>query len=343
MTDINANIHTDGRKIARCTNTREMQIAIDNGHIAHLISGTAFVTVNAGNSTIWASGTATISGVRASGTATISDVRAHDTATISGVRAYGTATISDVRAHDTATISDVWAHDTATISDVRAHDTATISGVRAYGTATISGVRASGTATISGVRASGTATISDVWAHDTATISDVWAHDTATISDVRAHDTATISGVRASGTATISDVRAYDTATISEFAWLSSTLIPDSSLPFVAYRAPSLDQARVAICEVAEFVKNDLAAFEMSKWHSNCFDPIMNDYPCGTTHCMAGAAIALAGDKGRRLEAVFGSAFAGELLLGSEAAAKFYASKDDALAFLNDKIGEQAS
>jgi len=73
-------------------------------------------------------------------------------------------------------------------------------------------------------------------------------------------------------------------------------------------------------------------AFDMSVWHQ--------EKDCGTTHCRAGWAIALAGDAGYALEKAVGPALAGALIYARARAGKrvpdFYASNDVALASIRE-------
>ena len=88
-------------------------------------------------------------------------------------------------------------------------------------------------------------------------------------------------------------------------------------LPIVA-DAPARLQA------VAAQVLGDPSSLRMNSWHSNC----------GTAHCLAGWAIHQAGPIGATLERVHGAHVAGLLLLGHDAAARFYQSNDDVLQWL---------
>lgn len=74
----------------------------------------------------------------------------------------------------------------------------------------------------------------------------------------------------------------------------------------IAADAPARLRA-VAIAALA-----DADALKMDTWHT-----------CETTHCIAGWAIHQAGELGRILEALHGSALAGRLLLGNKAAMHF--------------------
>lgn len=78
---------------------------------------------------------------------------------------------------------------------------------------------------------------------------------------------------------------------------------------------------RLRAVAVAATAAND--SLQMRKWHT-----------CATTHCVAGWAIALAGETGRILEELHGPELAGRMLLGHEAAQHFYDSDDRARAWL---------
>jgi hypothetical protein len=68
-------------------------------------------------------------------------------------------------------------------------------------------------------------------------------------------------------------------------------------------------------------------ALEMSVWHT-----------CGTTHCIAGWAIHLAGEPGRAMESMMGAEVAGLLLLGTEAHQHFHDSNEKALEYLRGVV-----
>ena len=68
-------------------------------------------------------------------------------------------------------------------------------------------------------------------------------------------------------------------------------------------------------------------ALEMSDWHT-----------CGTTHCIAGWAIHLAGEPGRLMESMMGPELAGLLLLGTEAHQHFHDSNEKALEYLREVV-----
>ena len=89
-----------------------------------------------------------------------------------------------------------------------------------------------------------------------------------------------------------------------------------------SFRGHALPDAATARARLADVAKAALAtpdALNMCAWHT-----------CDTTHCMAGWAITLAGDKGRKLEAKYGPHAAGTILLGVKASGWFYLSNDDA-------------
>ena len=68
-------------------------------------------------------------------------------------------------------------------------------------------------------------------------------------------------------------------------------------------------------------------ALRMGGWHT-----------CDTTHCVAGWAIAQAGEPGRLLEAAMGPEVAGLMLLGTEAHAHFFDDDDTARAWLQEVL-----
>jgi uncharacterized protein YjbI with pentapeptide repeats len=86
----------------------------------------------------------------------------------------------------------------------------------------------------------------------------------------------------------------------------------------IAADAPARLQA------VAAQVLSNPDCLRMNLWHSNC----------GTAHCLAGWAIRQAGPVGATLEALHGAHLAGLLLLGHDAAARFYQPNDEVLEWL---------
>lgn len=92
---------------------------------------------------------------------------------------------------------------------------------------------------------------------------------------------------------------------------------------------PPPDVAEARIRQIAEIVTAKPEALNMRNWHT-----------CETTHCIAGWAVHLAGEWGARLERERGSAMAGLTLLGPEAAAHFYDTDADAMAWLRSKLPE---
>jgi len=81
----------------------------------------------------------------------------------------------------------------------------------------------------------------------------------------------------------------------------------------IAADAPARLQA------VAAQVLSNPDCLRMNAWHGDC----------GTAHCLAGWAIHQAGPIGVTLEALHGAHLAGLLLLGHDAAARFYQSDDE--------------
>ena len=86
----------------------------------------------------------------------------------------------------------------------------------------------------------------------------------------------------------------------------------------IAADAPARLQA------VAAQVLSTPDCLRMNLWHSNC----------GTAHCLAGWAIHQAGPIGATLEALHGAHLAGLLLLGHDAAARFYQPNHEVLQWL---------
>jgi hypothetical protein len=70
-------------------------------------------------------------------------------------------------------------------------------------------------------------------------------------------------------------------------------------------------------------------ALNMSDWHT-----------CGTTHCIAGWAIHLAGEPGRLMESMMGPELAGLLLLGTEAHQHFHDSNEKAVKYLRGVVAD---
>jgi|GEM_PF-6593085 len=97
------------------------------------------------------------------------------------------------------------------------------------------------------------------------------------------------------------------------------------------------DEADARIKRIATIVANTPTALKMDKWHS-----------CNTTHCLAGWGVHLEGAAGYALERELGSngehdtAGAGLVLLGLEAAGKFYQTTAEGdrevRAWLNSKL-----
>lgn len=108
-------------------------------------------------------------------------------------------------------------------------------------------------------------------------------------------------------------------------------LMSDSSIA----RAQSLASAVVPVIDrldakVYEAVGRD--GLDMSSWH------------CGTTHCRAGWAVALAGERGAALEKLIGSELAGRLIYEASTgrmAPDFYASDEDARADIARCAGKE--
>ena len=88
--------------------------------------------------------------------------------------------------------------------------------------------------------------------------------------------------------------------------------------------ATDADQRLRAVAQAALAAPD---ALRMGGWHT-----------CDTTHCVAGWAIAQAGEPGRLLEAAMGPEAAGLLLLGTEAHAHFFDDDDTARAWLQEVL-----
>jgi hypothetical protein len=95
---------------------------------------------------------------------------------------------------------------------------------------------------------------------------------------------------------------------------------------------PIAADAQQRLRAVASHVLDHPQILQMKSWHSEC----------GTTHCLAGWAIHQAGTLGEVLEKLHGPYMAGLLLLGANAAAHFYDSNDDAIAWLQSVAQEAA-
>ena len=90
---------------------------------------------------------------------------------------------------------------------------------------------------------------------------------------------------------------------------------------------PSADEAEPLLKRVAQAALSAPDALDMDRWHT-----------CDTTHCVSGWAITLSGDRGKELEAKYGSANAGMLLLGAKAAAHFYDDNKSAREWLQSVL-----
>jgi hypothetical protein len=90
---------------------------------------------------------------------------------------------------------------------------------------------------------------------------------------------------------------------------------------------PPADVARARLIEVAKAALQP-GALEMKCWYSESGG-------CGTTHCVAGWAVHLAGAEGYALEADVSQPAAGNILLGAEASGLFYLSNDKARSALH--------
>ena len=91
---------------------------------------------------------------------------------------------------------------------------------------------------------------------------------------------------------------------------------------------PIVDDAPQRLQAVAATVLDgDGATLAMGNWHT-----------CDTTHCLAGWAIHQAGTIGKTLERLHGPHMAGLLLLGHEAADRFYDSNKNATEWLRSVV-----
>ena len=87
---------------------------------------------------------------------------------------------------------------------------------------------------------------------------------------------------------------------------------------------PIAADAPARLQSVAAEVLSSPGCLRMDSWHSDC----------GTAHCLAGWAIQQAGPIGATLEQLHGAHLAGLLLLGHDAASRFYQSNDEVLQWL---------
>ena len=87
---------------------------------------------------------------------------------------------------------------------------------------------------------------------------------------------------------------------------------------------PIVADAPARLQVVAAQVLSNPNCLRMESWHGDC----------GTSHCLAGWAIHQAGPIGATLERLHGAHLAGLLLLGHDAASRFYQSNDEVLQWL---------
>jgi uncharacterized protein YjbI with pentapeptide repeats len=95
---------------------------------------------------------------------------------------------------------------------------------------------------------------------------------------------------------------------------------------------PKIENIHVAVLAAA----SNPGALDMNQWHT-----------CGTTHCRAGWVVTLAGDGGRVLEGVYGTAAAAALIYQAsdptlERIPDFYCSNEDAMADMARLAGAAA-
>ena len=105
------------------------------------------------------------------------------------------------------------------------------------------------------------------------------------------------------------------------FATLSGVNL--SSAKIDGLQIVTAEQGEPLLRQVAEAALSAPGCLSMKTWHA-----------CETSHCIAGWAIHLSGDKGRDLEKKYGSANAGMILLGVEASTHFYDDNETARKWL---------
>jgi hypothetical protein len=123
-----------------------------------------------------------------------------------------------------------------------------------------------------------------------------------------------------------SDLRDSDLS----YSDLRGTILYETDLSGATFNGtiiPSAEQAAPLLAQVAQAALATPAALQMRAWHS----------ACGTAHCIAGWACALA-ENGAELEKQHGSGNAGLLLLGAEAASHFYDDTKAAAAWLRTNL-----
>lgn len=91
---------------------------------------------------------------------------------------------------------------------------------------------------------------------------------------------------------------------------------------------PDAETAKARLEEVARHALADPANLDMRKWHNESGG-------CGTSHCISGWAVHLAGDDGYKLEREVQQPTAGVILLGVEASKLFYLSNEAARSALH--------
>ena len=122
----------------------------------------------------------------------------------------------------------------------------------------------------------------------------------------------------------------------ADFAALTSVggylyIDADAQLPALTsvygHAMPSAQDADARIRRIAEIVLSNGDALQMVDWHT-----------CDTTHCLAGWAIHNEGEAGYALERETSPAAAGAILLGVEAASKFFKDNDAVMTWLRSKV-----
>jgi len=99
-----------------------------------------------------------------------------------------------------------------------------------------------------------------------------------------------------------------------------------------ALRQHTTPQQHELLLRIARHLRANPEFLVMDEWHSNC----------GTTHCLAGWAIAMSSE-GPTLEWFVGAENAGYYLLGAEALSHFYDSEDEVLDYLRGIVAAAES
>ena len=99
------------------------------------------------------------------------------------------------------------------------------------------------------------------------------------------------------------------------------------------YDLPDPKTARQRLVEVARAALADPANLTMERWHNESGQ-------CGTSHCIAGWAVHLAGREGYELEGKVNQPAAGNILLGIEASKLFFLDNDAARSALHKVLAD---